>query len=60
VVYKSAQMPQDPATATWQSLSEQGLLPESADRSIYAHGYLRQQDLILPWVDHSIASLSQL
>ena len=60
VVYKSSHAPQDPKTTTWYHLSELALLPESADRSIHAHGHLRQQDLILPWVDKSLASLAQL
>jgi hypothetical protein len=60
IVYKSSHTPQDPKTTTWYHLSELALLPESADRSIHAHGYLRQQDLILPWVDKSLASLAQL
>ena len=60
IVYKSSHAPQDPKTTTWYHLSELSLLPQSADRSIHAHGYLRQQDLILPWVDKSLASLAQL
>jgi hypothetical protein len=60
IVYKSSQAPQDPKNTSWHHLSELQLLPESADRSIYAHGHLRQQDLILPWLDHSMMSLSQL
>jgi SAM-dependent methyltransferase len=59
IVYKSQQAPQDPKKTTWYSLMEQGLLPESADRSVYAHGYLRQQDLILPWVDKSLMSMAK-
>jgi SAM-dependent methyltransferase len=60
VVYKSSQEPLDPKTTSWHDLSRLELLPESADRSIYAHGYLRQQDLILPWIDKSLAIMSQL
>jgi SAM-dependent methyltransferase len=60
VVYKSSHAPQDAKTTTWHDLSELELLPESADRGIYAHGYLRQQDLILPWIDKSLASMAQL
>ena len=60
IVYKSSHTPQDPRTCTWHHLSELELLPESADSSVFAHGHLRQQDLILPWVDKSLASLSQL
>lgn len=58
VVYKSEQEPQDLKTTTWHNLSELKLLPESADRSIFAHNYLRQQDLIVPWLDHSLMSMA--
>jgi hypothetical protein len=60
IVYKSSHAPQDPKTTTWHALSELELLPESADRSIYAHGHLRQQDLVVPWIDKSLASMAQL
>lgn len=58
VVYKSEQKPSNPKTTSWYQLSELKLLPESADRSINAHGFLQQQDLIVPWIDHSIMSMA--
>lgn len=58
VVYKSAQPPRDPKTTSWYQLAESNLLPESAVASIQSHGYLRQQDLVVPWIDHSLASMS--
>jgi SAM-dependent methyltransferase len=58
VVYKGDIKPQNPKTTTWHSLVELNLLPESAAKSIYAYGYLRQQDLIVPWLDHSLQSMS--
>ena len=58
VVYKSTHEPQDTKTTTWHTLSELGLLPESAMKSIHAHNYLRQQDLVVPWVDHSLMSMA--
>ena len=60
VVYKSAHPPQSPKTTSWHELSAMGLLPESADRSIFSHNYLRQQDLVLTWLDHSIMSMASL
>ena len=60
VVYKSEHDPVNPATTTWHQLSEMKLLPESAERSIYAHGHLRQQDLIVPWLDHSLSAMGQI
>jgi hypothetical protein len=57
IVYKSEHTPMDPRTTTWYQLSEQGLLPESADASVMAHGELQQQELLLPWLDHSLTWL---
>ena len=58
VVYKSATPPQNPRNTGWHQLVELGLLPESAVASIHAHNALRQQDLILPWVDHSLMTMA--
>jgi len=58
MVYKSVHKPLDPKTATWHKLVELNLLPETAARSIYGHNYLRQQDLVVPWVDHSLMSMA--
>jgi len=55
VVYRTDQQPRDPKKTTWYDLIDSGLLPESAERSIMAHGHLRQQDLVVPWLDHSLA-----
>jgi hypothetical protein len=49
----------DPRTTDWHALSEMGLLPESAERSVYAHGELDQRDLVLPWINHSLSWLGQ-
>lgn len=58
VVYKSAHTPLDPKVATWHELSERKLVPKSADASIMSHNYLRQQDLVVPWLDHSLMSMA--
>lgn len=54
VVYKSNIPPMDPKTTNLFDLSETGLLPETAVKSINAHGEIWQQDLTLPWLDHSL------
>ena len=54
IVYKSDRAPMNPQTTTWYDLAETGLLPESAVKSINAHGYLRHEDLLLEWLDHSL------
>jgi hypothetical protein len=58
VVYKSSLEPSNPKTTTWHQLSELELLPTSAVKSIQAHNYLRQQDLVIPWIDHSLMTMS--
>lgn len=54
VVYRSSQEPKDIRKTSMYDLVESKLLPETAEKSIMAHGYLRQQDLTLPWLDHSL------
>lgn len=55
VVYKSNQDLLDPR-ANWHAIADTGLLPDSAVAGINRVGYLRQQDLILPWIDKSLIS----
>jgi SAM-dependent methyltransferase len=56
IVYRSEQEPVDARTTRWYDLCDQGLLPDSAVKSIQRHGYLRQQDLVLPWIDRGLTS----
>jgi len=56
IVYRSDIGPQNPATTSWYQLAEQGLLPDSAEVSVNQHGYVRQRDLLLPWLDKSLMS----
>lgn len=58
VVYRSDKPPQDPSATSWYQLADQGLLPDSAVQSIHKHGYLRQRDLVLPWLDRSMMSFA--
>jgi SAM-dependent methyltransferase len=57
VVYKSSYEPMNPKTTSWYDLADKKLLPESADRCINQHGELRQQELLLPWLDKSLMHL---
>jgi SAM-dependent methyltransferase len=59
IVYKSDQHPLDPKTTNWHQLRELNLLPESAAKSVDAHNYLRQQDLVLPWLDRNLTWMGQ-
>jgi SAM-dependent methyltransferase len=54
VVYKSQHEPMDPRTVSWYDLVDKKLLPESANQCIMRHGELRQQELMLPWLDKSL------
>lgn len=58
-VYRSEHEPMDPRTTRWYDLVEKNLLPKSAVDSISRHGYLRQRDLILPWLDKSLTWLGE-
>ena len=60
VVYNSGQELMDLRTTSWYDLAEKNLLPESAVKSVNAHGYLRQQDLTVPWLDHSLTWMGKL
>lgn len=59
IVYRSDHEPRDPRTTRWYDLCDLGLLPETAVDSIKKQGYLRQQDLILPWIDRSLHWMAQ-
>ncbi len=58
IVYKSSQEPLPPGTS-WYELMETGLLPDTAAKSVFKHGYVRQQDLVLPWLDKSLIWMAQ-
>jgi SAM-dependent methyltransferase len=60
LLHNSADRPRDPKTARWYELAEAGMLPESAVNSINKHGYLRQRDLVLTWVDGTKTSLANI
>ena len=59
IVYKSQHQPMDPRTTTWYELAEKNLLPESAVQSLQKYGFVRQRDLVLPWLDKSLSWLGQ-
>jgi SAM-dependent methyltransferase len=55
VVYRGNHEPLDPRRTRWYELCDLGILPESAVKCIQRLGYLRQQDLVLPWIDKSLS-----
>jgi SAM-dependent methyltransferase len=50
-VYKSNIEPMDPATTSWHDLIATGLLNPTVVESITQYGYLRQEDIVYPWLD---------
>jgi hypothetical protein len=50
-VYKSDQTPKDPSNTSWLDLVGTGLLHSSIENSINRFGYLRQEDIVMPWLD---------
>jgi SAM-dependent methyltransferase len=54
IVYPGEYVAADPRKTTWYELCDAGVLPDSVVNSIQRHGYLRQQDLTLPWIDKSV------
>lgn len=59
IAYKSEHEPMDPRTTTWYELAEKNLLPKSAQDSVKRHGFVRQEDLVVPWVDKSLSWLGK-
>jgi hypothetical protein len=53
LAYKSTHAPMNPKTTSWYDLEQLNLLPESVCKSVQAHGYPIQSELILPWLDKS-------
>ena len=50
-VYKTTVKPMDPATTNWYDLIEAGLLHPSIVDSINANGFLKQEEVVMPWLD---------
>jgi SAM-dependent methyltransferase len=57
IVYKSDHAPFNLKKTRLYDLVDAKLLPDSADKSILAKGFLDQKDLILPWLDKSLSSM---
>ena len=50
-VYKSGVAPMNPETTTWVDLAEKNLLNLSVVKSIHKNGYVRQEEIVYPWLD---------
>ena len=50
-VYKSDVPVMDPETTNWYDLADKNLLHPSIVSSINTHGYLKQEEIVMPWLD---------
>jgi hypothetical protein len=50
-VYKSDVPVMDPETTNWYDLVDKNLLHPSIVSSINTHGYLKQEEIVMPWLD---------
>jgi len=50
-VYKSDVPVMDPETTNWYDLIDKNLLHPSIVSSINTHGYLKQEEIVMPWLD---------
>jgi hypothetical protein len=50
-VYKSEVKPMDPTITRWIDLIDTNLLHFSIVNSIMKHGHLRQEEIVMPWLD---------
>jgi len=53
-VYKTDIAPMDPATTNWYDLIDKKLLHPSIVDSINTSGYLKQEEIIMPWLDKEL------
>jgi SAM-dependent methyltransferase len=54
VAYKTEIEPMDPKTTRWYHLAELELLPKTVIECIDSYGYVRQDKLVLEWLDRSL------
>lgn len=53
-VYKSNVPPMDPEITSWFDLIEAGLLHPSIVDSLNANGYLKQEEIVMPWLNKEL------
>ena len=53
-VYKTDIAPMDPDTTTWFDLIDKNLLHPSIVNSLNANGYLKQEEIVMPWLDKEL------
>lgn len=58
-VYKSHIDPMNPKSTTWLDLLELGLVNESVASSINKYGYVKQEELLIKWLDKDFKRLKE-
>jgi SAM-dependent methyltransferase len=53
-VYKTDIEPMNPKTTTWFDLIDKNLLHPSIVNSINANGFLKQEEIVMPWLDKEL------
>jgi hypothetical protein len=53
-VYKTDTTPMDPLTTTWYDLIDKNLLHPTIVDSVNANGYLKQEEICMPWLDKEL------
>ena len=53
-VYKTDQAPMDPMTTTWFDLADKNLLHPTMVDSINSNGFLKQEEICMPWLDKEL------
>jgi SAM-dependent methyltransferase len=53
-VYKSDVAPMDPNTTSWFDLADKGLLHPSIVDSINSNGYIKQEEICMPWLNKEL------
>lgn len=53
-VYKTNIAPMDPDTTTWFDLIDKNLLHPSIVDSLNANGHLKQEEIVMPWLDKEL------
>lgn len=53
-VYKTDIAPMDPATTSWFDLADKNLLHPSIVDSLNANGFVKQEEIIMPWLDKEL------
>lgn len=58
IAYRSEHAPMNPKNTSWYQLAEMNMLPKAAIDSINRWGFVKQQDLVLPWIDKNFITFA--